>query len=233
MVTGTEPERAGGGAHLVRMLQLASPSLPVGGFSYSQGLEQAVELGWVDDPQSFEAWLSDLIHENLSHLEIPVLVRLIDAANDRRAVEFGYWTNFLYASRETRELREEEIGRGRAMRQVLAALCIEIEPDFERAIGRSQLAGLAWAASHWRLPADQLAVAYAFSWLENQVTAGIKLIPLGQSAGQRLMATLGATLPGRVSAGLAVSDPNVGASSPALAIASSLHETQYSRLFRS
>lgn len=221
------------GNHLVRMLQLASPSLPVGAFSYSQGLELAVEIGWVRDTESFKAWLSDLIDENLSGLEIPVLVRLIDAAVDGVAERFDRWVDFLIASRETRELRDEEIARGRAMRQVLAALAIEVDAAFTPAVCRSQLAGLAWAAAHWRLPADRLAVAHAFGWLESQVTTGVKLIPLGQSDGQRLTAELAERLPQRVASALAVSDRNVGASAPAFAIASSLHETQYTRLFRS
>lgn len=232
MTMVTDCVRAGD-QHLVRLLQLASPSLPVGAFSYSQGLEYAVEIGWVDDLETFRSWLTNLVEENLVRLEIPLLVRLIDAVNDHAVDEFAYWVDFLMASRETRELRDEETGRGRAMANVLSALALEVDPPFMDSVKRSQLAGLAWAAHRWRLPADQLAIAHAFSWLENQVTAGVKLIPLGQSDGQRLLAGIGATLPRCVSRALAISDPNMGASSPALGIASSLHETQYTRLFRS
>jgi urease accessory protein len=229
----TEHSTHQGGTHLVRMLQLASPGLPVGGFSYSQGLEYAVECGWVDGVDNFRDWLTGIAGDSLERLELPVLVRLINAIQNESEGEFTWWVDFLLASRETRELRDEEIARGRAMRQVLKSLGLEVDAHYREAIGRSQLAGFAWAAAKWQIPVDQLAIAYAFSWLENTVTAGLKLIPLGQSDGQRLIASIGATLPERVLRSLAIIDADVGSSSPALAIASSLHETQYTRLFRS
>ncbi len=221
------------GLQLVRLLQLASPSLPVGAFSYSQGLEYAVETGWVGSVAAFEDWLRSVIDENLVHLELPLLARLVAAVETRDDAAVAAWVARLVAFRETRELREEEERRGRAMVRVLESLDITVPPAMAAAVAGSQLAGMAVAAVHWRLPVDLLLLANASSWLENQVMAGIKLIPLGQSDGQRLLADLSGDLPRCVSRALAVADDDIGASSPALAIASSLHETQYTRLFRS
>ncbi len=226
-------ESIGADVPLVRLLQLASPSLPVGGFSYSQGLEYAVAMHWVHDAPSFSDWLEGIAGETLVYLEIPVLARLHRAAVDRNSGDFTWWVDFLVASRETRELREEESSRGRAMHQVLKALSIVVDAPFVEAMSRCQSAGLAWAAAHWRIDIQRLAVAFAFSWLENSVTAGIKLIPLGQSDGQRLLAATGASLPDRVEQAIDVSDDRIGGSLPAQSIASSRHETQYTRLFRS
>lgn len=228
MTTGTE-----GGLALVRLLQLASPSLPVGAFSYSQGLETAVELGWVDGVDAFADWLASLVDDSLVPLELALLARLHRAASGGDADAFDRWTAFLLASRETRELREEESSRGRAMRQVLDAVGIDIDPAFAAVIARSQLAGLAYAGARWHLPTDELVLAHAFAWLENAVMAGIKLVPLGQSAGQALLARFGGAMPARVARATCLADAELGASSPAMAIASSLHETQYTRLFRS
>ncbi len=228
-----DPAPAAQEASLVRLFQLTSPSLPVGGFSYSQGLEYAVENGWVHDAESFAAWLDSIASDSLAGLEIPVLARLLDAIHAGDPGEFTWWVDLLFASRETRELREEERSRGRAMFQVLSALEVPVEADFADTVKRCQLAGFAWAVARWKIPIDRLALAYAYAWLDNGVTAGIKLIPLGQSSGQRLLARLGATLPARVLEAAEVADDRIGGSTPALAIASSLHETQYTRLFRS
>lgn len=218
---------------LVRLFQLSSASLPVGAFGYSQGLEYAVECGWVRDTGSFEEWLTAFAGENLAHLEVPVLARLHDAASRRHAKDFRHWANLLIASRETREMRTEESARGRAMLQILKALAVEVPDELREPAAGSQLAGLALAGAAWGLPLDNLALAHAWSWLENQIAAGIKLIPLGQSDGQRLLFHRGAIVPELVERGLDAGDDDIGAACPALSIASSLHETQYTRLFRS
>lgn len=218
---------------LVRLLQLSSPTLPVGAFSYSQGLEYAVDCGWVSGFESFRQWLTACARESLVCLELPVLLRLYDAARRGDHDALGHWVDLLVASRETREMRTEESARGRAMVQVLVALDVAIPDKLREALATSQLAGVAFAGAHWDLPAGSLAAAHAWSWLENQVTAGIKLIPLGQSDGQRLLFELGAALMELVEHARTVGDDEIGATCPALAIASSLHETQYTRLFRS
>lgn len=219
-------------ANLHRLLQLVSPTLPVGAFTYSQGLEWAVERGWVSSEASLEAWIDELLRQPMTHLEVPLLGRLYQAADagDRQAL--ARWTRDLLASRETRELRQEERQRGRA----LAVLLLELGLIDENAAGiarNSQLTGFALAAVRWQIPLADAAQGHLWSWLENTVLAGVKLIPLGQTAGQRILARLSPHLPALVETGIGLADTEIGAGCPAQLIASSRHETQYTRLFRS
>jgi urease accessory protein len=219
-------------ANLHRLLQLVSPSLPVGAFTYSQGLEWAVERGWVDNEQTLESWIEALLRQPMARLEIPLLRRLYQAAatDDRPAL--ARWTRELLASRETRELRQEERQRGRALASLLLDLGIINEAAVEIA-RQSQLTGFALATVHWQIPLQSAALGQLWSWLENTTLTGIKLIPLGQTAGQRILARLGERLPELVQQGLSLSDAEIGAGCTAQLIASCRHETQYTRLFRS
>lgn len=214
-------------------MQLVSPALPIGAFTYSQGLEWAVEAGWVSGAADLGDWLSGLAEEGLQHVDLPILARMYRASEraDRSAIE--RWSDVLLACRETRELREEEINRGRALAGLLAELGL-LDSEADRPfVNRCQAAGFAWAAVRWGIPLEQSALGYAWGWLENQIAAGVKLIPLGQTAGQRLTAELAERVPPIVARALELDDDHIGASAPALAIASSRHETQYTRLFRS
>lgn len=218
---------------LARLLQLCSGSLPIGGFSYSQGLEWAVAAGWVRDAASLGDWLADLATTNLAAVEIPVLARLHRAvlAGDGQAL--ADWSRWLLASRETSELRDEERQRGRALASLLVELDVPLAKDWRPTLATCQSAGFALAAAAWDIPLPQAALGLAWSWAENLVLAGVKLIPLGQTAGQRLLRDLGPVLVEAVRRGLSLGDEELGASAPALAIASSQHQTQYCRLFRS
>lgn len=240
---------------LLRLLQLVSPSLPVGAFAYSQGLEWAVETGWVIDEETLASWLSDQLRHSLAWVDLPVLARMMAAIGDGDSAALSTWIDELMALRETAELRAEEAGRGRALAELvdslgLLARVVHQGPargptqdgrtaaagrtgEWKRALGRSQLAGFAFAATAWRLrPADAL-LGYAWAWAENLVLAGVKLVPLGQTAGQRVVLGVADQIPQALEWGLSLDDAEIGATSPALAIASSLHETQYTRLFRS
>lgn len=219
-------------AHL-RLLHLISPSLPVGAFTYSQGLEWAVECGWVNSEPELLDWISDLMESSLTYLEIPVLARLFRACaeSDNRAL--AYWSRYLIASRETRELREEERNRGRALARLLPEIGIPVSEQIRPLLNSCQLAGFAHAAYHWNIPLRSAAEGYLWGWLENMVLAGVKIVPLGQTAGQKIIATLTVPIPGMVETGLTLGDESIGASCPAQALASSLHETQYTRIYRS
>lgn len=217
----------------LRLYQLISPSLPVGGFTYSQGLEWAVEAKWVTDKKSLEDWLSGMLFHSLATLELPVLLRLMQALASRDELTFIRWCNILLASRETAELRKEERQRGAALARLLPNLNIEIPSTLFTAVASTQLAGLALAARTWDIDATKTCGGYTWSWLENIVVTGVKLIPLGQTQGQQLLLTLAEKIPEAVTTALATDDTGVGAATPALAIASSLHENQYTRLFRS
>jgi urease accessory protein len=217
----------------VRLMQLISPALPIGAFTYSQGLEWAVEAGWVGDSNDLADWLKGLMHDSLVQLELPILRRLYRACGEGDLEAIDRWGRCLHASRETRELRAEEHQRARALVTLLADLGIGRAADWRDALSHCQAAPFALAAVHWQIGVEDCALGYAWGWLENQVAAAIKLVPLGQTDGQRVQLALAARLPAVVGRSAAVADDDVGAGAPALAIASACHETQYSRLFRS
>jgi urease accessory protein len=217
----------------LRLMQLTSPALPIGAFTYSQGLEWAVEAGWVNDTGTLTDWLQGLIDDSLRQFELPILARLYRACadGDRSAVEA--WGQTFYAGRESRELRAEEHNRARALTRLLRDLGIDQANDWEPVLAHCQAAGFAFAAVHWRIGLHDCLLGYAWAWLENQIGAAVKLVPLGQTDGQRLQLRLAERLPGVVQHALQVEDDDIGAGAPALAIASARHETQYTRLFRS
>ncbi|CRI57407.1 urease accessory protein UreF [Pseudomonas sp. CCOS 191] len=218
---------------LLRLLQLASPGLPVGGFTYSQGLEWAVEAGWVKDAKGFAAWQREQLHDTLGHLDWPLLARLYKACQADDADAFAHWSQFLLANRETAELRLEERQRGSALARLLDGWQLGQEPAWRASLELSQLGGMAWLGAHWSIPLRQLALGHGFAWLEGAVMAGVKLVPFGQQAAQTLLRDLGEELPGVLDHALALNDEQLGGGLPLLAIASSRHETQYTRLFRS
>jgi len=226
--TATEPNLA-----LLRLLQLVSPSLPVGGFTYSQGVEWAVECGWIQSAADLEQWLEDQLQTTIARLDLPVLMRLHKAveAEDQEALQ--HWNTFLLACRETAELRLEERNRGRALADLLVKLELHGSEPWKPTLAETQLAGFALAACRWAIPLEQAALGYAWNWLDNLVLAAVKLIPLGQTQGQQVLERLSPTIPPLVSIATGLPDDEIGAANPALAIASSLHETQYTRLFRS
>lgn len=218
---------------LVRLLHLCSSALPIGAFAYSQGLEWAVEEQWISTEKELGDWLADLISTNLRFLEIPLLVRMVSANQEQDRSAFSHWIDILIANRETSELRSEENNRGRAMAKLIACWDMEISKEWQIAIMRSQAAGFAVAVNQWQIPLRQAAQGFAWSWLENLVLAGMRLIPLGQMEGQRILDALTQPLAMAVESGMKISDDNIGTSVPALAFASACHETQHTRLFRS
>ena len=217
----------------LRLLHLVSPSLPIGAFTYSQGLEWAVECGWVRSEAQLLEWIEDLMHTSLAQMEIPCLARLLRACAENNPQDLAYWTSYLIASRETRELREEEHNRGRALARLLPEIGIPVPTQIMPVLKSCQLTGFAHAAYHWRIPLRSAAEGYLWGWLENITLAGVKIVPLGQSAGQRVIATLTSAIPALVEKGLTLPDEAIGASCPAQALASSQHETQYTRIYRS
>lgn len=217
----------------IRLLQLVSPSLPVGGFTYSQGIEWAVEAGWLRTAADLEAWMGDLLAQGLARLDLPLLARMHAAALalDRAAMNDGI--DRLLAARETAELRLEESNRGRALADLLIAWELPGATDWRALLARSQTAGLAFAAAAWGIAPRSLACGYAWSWAENLVLSAVKCVPLGQTQGQQILARLADLIAPAVERAFTLDDDAIGASCPALAIASSAHETQYTRLFRS
>jgi len=218
---------------LLRLLQLASPGLPVGGFTYSQGLEWAVEAGWVRGAEGFADWQRQQIEDTLGYLDWPLLARLYRACEAGDSDAFAHWTRFLLANRETAELRTEERQRGAAFARLLDGWQLGQAPAWRPALELTQLGGMAWLAVHWQIPLRDLALGHGFSWLEGAVMAGVKLVPFGQQAAQTLLRELCEELPAVLEWALDVPDEHLGGGLPLLAIASARHETQYTRLFRS
>lgn len=219
--------------HLLRLLQLTSANLPVGGFTYSQGLEWAVEAGWVKGAEGFRAWQREQLHDTLGHLDWPLLQRLYGACRAQDDEAFARWSAFLLANRETAELRLEERQRGKALARLLDGWQLCQAPAWRASVELSQLGGMAWLAAHWDIPLRQLALGHGFAWLEGAVMAGVKLVPFGQQAAQSLLRDLSGELPAVLERALELPDDELGGGLPLLAIASARHETQYTRLFRS
>jgi urease accessory protein len=218
---------------LLRLLQLVSPALPVGAFNFSQGLEYAVEAGWVIDEAAALEWIRGLAGRSVGTLDVPILLRLYAAweSDDIDAVQ--RWNALLLAQRESAELRAEERHMGSALAKILAqAGLAEAEPWKQN--GQASFATLfALASQRWHIPVDDAACGFLWAWAENQVLGAVKLIPLGQSAGQRLLDRLGAAIPEIVERARTLSDEEIAIGTPFQGFASAQHETQYSRLFRS
>ena len=218
---------------LLRLMHLISPTLPIGSFTYSQGIEWAVEQGWIHDVVSLQAWLIAQLNSSVVYLELPLLQRLYTACLEGDVVAVEQWIAVSNASRETAELLLEEKNRGRALTDLLIAFAIPQAITLKPLLSQSQIAAFAFASSYWQIPLEHAAYGYVWTWLENLVLAAVKIIPLGQTQGQKLLLELPPVLVKVVEQGLAVADEDIGAALPALAIASSQHETQYTRLFRS
>lgn len=217
----------------LRLMQLISPSLPIGGFTYSQGLEWAIEAGWIADAEDLGNWLQEQARTTLARVDLPLLARLYDCSAEGDLERMSYWSKVVIANRETSELRKEEQNRGRAMASLLRSMEVELASEWQTTLCLTQLTGFSHAARVWGITKEDMLLGYMWSWLENLVLAGIKIVPLGQSDGQRLLLKIAPTLPEAVAEAMALSDDEIGASSPALSIASSQHEFQYTRLFRS
>jgi urease accessory protein len=218
---------------LPRLLQLCSPALPVGAYTYSQGLECAVERGWVRDEASAGAWILGLLGHALRQLDLPIFARLYSAWQAVDAEAMRGWNARLYAAREAAELQREDQQLGRALARLLTDLGIAEAAPWHNAARVCFATLFSLAAVKWEIPLPEAATGYAWTWTENQVIAATRLIPLGQTASQRLLVAAGPAIAAAVADALALPDQAIGATAPGLALASALHETQYSRLFRS
>ena len=221
-------------SHFLAILQLASPALPVGAYGYSEGLEMLVENGTITNIENLQDWLkSELIYGSI-RLDAAVMVRGFHAiqSGDRSALK--RWNLWLSAARDTEELRAASWQMGRSLMQLLGKLEPDILPVVN-AVGYPSNYAIAFAiaCAHWDINIQAALLAYLHSWANNLITAGIKLIPLGQTAGQQLLLWLQPLLTTTVGEILTMADDDLGCCNWGLSLASMQHETQYTRLFRS
>jgi len=220
---------------LLQLIWLASPALPIGGFSYSEGLEAAIEQGLVHNEQSATDWVVDQLHLTQSRGDMAVMAQAIPAWQLMDTQRLQALNDWVMATRETAEMRLQAEQMGRSLLDWLRNLqqasdaqlqcCAQLPPTYPLA--------MALALSLAQAPLDQALQACAFGWAENMTQAALKAVPLGQSAGQRMLARLAREIPQAVQTAFHLNDENRQAFSPMLAILSARHETQYSRIFRS
>lgn len=218
---------------VLSLLQLVSPALPVGAYSYSEGLETLVEWGTIRNRHSFQHWLEQELSYGAIRTEAAVMLRAYQATvlNDKAALI--YWNNWLSAARETSELRASSWQMGQSLMGLLLALkpveaqsfCLEGECNYAVCLG-------IFAALEQINP-QSLILGYLHSWATNLITAGVKLIPLGQTAGQILLHELRASISDAAIEIISLKDDDLNSCSWGLSLASMAHETQYTRLFRS
>lgn len=221
------------GLQLCRTLQLASATLPVGAYAYSQGMEWAVEAGWVSDEATLRGWVAEQLHHGIGMTDLPLLARLYDAAQDDDDARLRELSRVLMAHRETSELVADDNARGRALARMLDGLELAQASAWLRRDDVPFATLVAIATVAWGIDKEEALIAYTWGWLEGQVLAGVKLIPLGHLAGQRLLLDLSTLIGAAIAVANAVNDDHIGNTLPLVAIASSLHETQYTRLYRS
>jgi urease accessory protein len=220
---------------LLQLIWLASPALPVGGFSYSEGLEAAVDAGLVSNEATASDWLVQQLHLTLARADLPVIAQALIAWRKGDHARVRALNAWLLQTRETAELRLQTEQMGRSLREWLRNLPLASPATLEFAAALEPTYPVLFALTAAGSGAGErdVLLSYAFGWAENMMQAALKAVPLGQTSGQRILARLASEIPVAVGHALALHDEDLQAFSPMLAILSSRHETQYSRLFRS
>lgn len=214
---------------LAKLLQLASPTLPVGAYSYSGGLEAACEAGVVSDAASAERWIGDVLEWSTARMEAPILLSFLSGFEKKDLKKAEKTNEMFLASRETAELRAETVQMGYSLNRLLKDIGVGEVPVEEPSFP----AAFAFAAAHWKIKPEDALQAYLWAWLENQVMAAVKAVPLGQTDGQKILLSLGGRLSSVAEKAKTLKEDDLGNFVPGLAMLSSKHETQYSRIFRS
>lgn len=217
---------------LLQLIWLASPALPIGGFSYSEGLEASVDAGLAATESGVSDWLSDQLALSLGRADLPCMAQAIVAWRSNDVARVQALTQWLLTTRESAEFRAQTEQMGRSLVEWLRLQHADVDAAFAR-IAPTYPVAFAFAASRVPASVQDCSLAFAFGWAENMVSAAVKAVPLGQSAGQRILARLAAEIPAVVEQALQLHYGDKMAFAPMLAILSAQHETQYSRLFRS
>jgi len=218
---------------LLSLLQLASPTLPIGAYSYSEGLETLVETGIIKNVATLEHWLTQELTHGVARLEAAVMVRAYQSFAQGDFPKLVYWNQWLTATKETEELREQSWQMGGSLLLLLGEISPEVKPPLMEQESWNLAIAFGIAAATWEIPLASAVLAYLQSWATNLISSGLKLIPLGQTAGQQLLWSLHPPLIAAVEVVMNLEDEELGTSGWGLAIASMAHAHQYSRLFRS
>ncbi|WP_188149422.1 urease accessory protein UreF [Teredinibacter waterburyi] len=217
---------------LLHLMHLVSPALPVGAYAYSQGQEYAVDAGWLVADGALEDWIAGILENSFAYLDLPLLKRFYCAWQAGDLVAVNYWNDYLRASRETHELLLEDEQLGVALQRLLVSL--EIDGAENKCSAAPCFANLfALVGLRREIPLEDLMQGFAWSWLENQIAAATKAVPLGQTHAQKLITKLMVLIPPACDLALELPDEQLGVGLPGLSMASAKHERQYSRLFRS
>ena len=222
-----------GAAPLLAALRLGSSALPIGAFAYSQALEQAVTTGAVSERESAARWIVGVLEHTLLSLDLPVLSRIHAAFAGGLWEQAEGWSEFLYATRGTSELRAEEKQLGKSLLRWLERQGVARAAALRDKPRTTLAAAYALSAHHFAIPPEAAALTYGFAWCEAQVGAASRLIPLGQTDAQHVLSQALVALSTGFSRALALEDDELGATAPGQTLLSAAHETQYSRLFRS
>lgn len=222
------------GPALLPLIWLASPALPVGGFSYSEGLEAAVEWAGVSDADSAAAWLLDQLHLSLARSDMPAMALAMVAWREGDLAQVARLNQWLLTTRETAEMRQQTEQMGRSMVDWMRNLNLATaQLEWLATQDPSYPVAFALAAAQSSATPREAALAFGFGWAENMVQAAVKAVPLGQNAGQRILQRLANALPDAADHALGLTEDGLQAFCPMLAILGARHEIQYSRLFRS
>ncbi|SCY03323.1 urease accessory protein [Nitrosospira sp. Nl5] len=220
---------------LLRLLQLASPSLPVGAYTYSQGLEAAIEGGAVRDEGSARAWIAEAL-DVVADFEAPVLWRLLQAFSTRDGAAVANWSECFIAARDTAEFRAETIQMGYSLNRLVAELKLADDSLLEIMADQPEIplpTAFAYAAEALAVPREAALLGMLFSMVENQVLVCVKSVPLGQVSGQRLLLSLHGVIEAAASRAQTLEDDELSNWAPGLSLLSMQHEVQYSRIYRS
>ncbi len=223
-------------ASLIHLLQLTSPSLPIGAYSYSQGLEAAIESSLVSNDVSARRWIIDQLHLVVAAFEAPILWRLLHAFSVRDKAGVSHWTERFIAARDSAEFRAETIQMGYSLGKLVADLQIADASLLDILQCQTEIplpCALACAAVALDVPHEAALLGMLFSWAENQVLVCVKSVPLGQVSGQRLLLSLRPELEQAALHAQQLADEDLSSWSPGLSLLSMRHEVQYSRLYRS
>lgn len=224
---------------LLRLLRLASPALPIGAFAYSQGLEWAVEAGWVREAAAFDAWLVGVLRESVATLDLPALARMHAAWRAGDAQTALEHSRELLAWRDTAEARQEDRHLGASLARILtgeASLELSAKARLLLEAGDAAITyacAFALAGAGWGCPVRELLTAYAWTFIEGQTMTAVKIVPLGQAAGQRILAAIPGEVAAVVEAVLASDAPRFFSNAPGRSLAQLRHAGQRVRLFRS